>query len=201
VRENRDRLAAAANLPPPAGWRLLRQVHGARVVTVTPDSMPARDAPVPEGDAAVTTLPGVPLVVLTADCAPVVIVDDDAVGVVHVGWQGLRGGVVAAAVEALRAIGRGPVRAAIGPCIRPGEYEFGRADLDSLVARFGPSVEGATHTGAPALDLAAGVCAAFAECGVVDVDDPGAGTADDPNYFSYRRDGATGRQAVIVLRE
>jgi copper oxidase (laccase) domain-containing protein len=170
-------------------------------VTVTANSVPARGASVPEADAAVTQLAGVPLVVLTADCAPVAIAADDAVGVVHVGWQGLRAGVVAAAVDALRAIGAGPVRAAIGPCIRPADYEFGRPDLDALVDRFGSTVESRTRTGALALDLAAGVRAAFAQCDVVDVDDPGAGTADDADFFSYRRDGATGRQAVIVLRE
>jgi copper oxidase (laccase) domain-containing protein len=155
-----------------------------------------------EADGAVTRLDGVPLVVLTADCAPIAIADDLAVGVVHAGWKGLETGVVAAAVAALREIGRGPVRAVVGPCIRAAHYEFGRADLDRLVARFGPDLEGRTAAGRPALDVAAGVRIAFAEVGVTDVVDPGTCTAADPaRWFSHRRDGTTGRQAVVVVQE
>ena len=197
VEENRALLARRLELGAPSHWQFLRQVHGATVVTV--DAPPSGPGPAPEADAAVTALPDVPLVVLTADCAPVAIASDTAVGVVHVGWQGLRAGVVAAAVDALQAIGSGPVRAAIGPCIRPERYEFGRADLNDLVAEFGTEVEGLTREGSPALDLAAGVRIAFARCGVTDIEDPGHCTAADPNYFSHRRDGVTGRQAVVVV--
>jgi len=199
VAENRARLAAAEGLPDPATWWFLHQVHGPVVVTVAAPF--PTGAPVPAADAAVTAVRAVALVVLTADCAPVAIADDEAVGVVHVGWRGLEAGVVAAAVDALRAIGRGPVRAAIGPCIRPAHYEFGRADLARLAARFGPAVEGRTSAGTPALDVAAGVRAAFAECGVTDVDDTGGCTAAEPDrFFSFRRDGVTGRQGVVVVK-
>ena len=166
------------------------------------EAEPIAGAPPVEADAAVTRLDRVPLVVLTADCAPIAIADDTAVGVVHAGWQGLETGVVAAAVTALREFGRGPVRAVVGPCIRPAHYEFGPADLDRLVGRFGPAVAGRTTAGRPALDLAAGVRAAFAEVGVTDVVDTGICTAADPDrWFSYRRDGTTGRQAVVVVKE
>ena len=151
-------------------------------------------------DAAVTTVQGVPLVVLTADCAPVAIACDDAVGVIHAGWRGLLDGVVEAAVEALRGVGRGPVRAAIGPCVRPAHYEFGASDLAPLVERFGTSVAARTRDGHPALDLAAGVRAACAGCGVTAVDDRGECTFADPRWFSHRRNGLTGRQALIVVK-
>lgn len=200
VRENRARLAAATGLGDPGRWWFLDQVHGARTLLVDGARAPA--GPVPAADAVVTAHPGVVLVVLTADCAPVAIADDAAVGAVHVGWRGLLAGVVAEAVATLRRAGSGPVAAAIGPCIRPAAYEFGRAGLDRLVDRFGPAVEGCTGTGRPALDLAAGVRAALAECGVTAVEDLGADTAGDPErYFSHRRDGATGRQAMLVVRE
>jgi len=199
VAENRARLARRAGLPDPATWWFLDQVHGATVVTV--EAPPDPGASVPAADAAVTAAPGLALVVLTADCAPVAIADDDAVGVVHVGWRGLAGDVVAGAVDALRAVGRGEVRAAIGPCIRPAHYEFGRAELDRLIARFGPGVEARTADGRPALDVAAGVRMAFAECGVSAVDDTGDCTAAEPDrFFSFRRDGRTGRQAVVVVK-
>jgi YfiH family protein len=199
VATNRERLARRERLASPHRWAWLNQVHGANVATV--QDVPGPDWVPPDADAAVTTLRGVPLVVLTADCAPIAMADDVAIGVIHAGWQGLLAGVVPAAVAALRAIGRGPVRATIGPCIRPAHYEFGRADLDRLVARFGTTVEGRTLAGTPALDLAAGVRGAFAECDVADVDDPGLCTAADPDrFFSFRRDGVTGRQAVVVMR-
>jgi len=146
----------------------------------------------------VTGRRGVPLVVMTADCAPLAIADDAAVGVVHAGWRGLVAGVVERAVERLRAVGTGEVRAVLGPCIRPAAYEFGRADLDVLVRRLGPAVEGRTATGAPALDLPAGVRAALAACGVETFTDTGVCTASDTHLFSHRRDGRTGRQALVA---
>lgn len=197
VVENRTRVAAALGLPAPSEWWFLDQVHGADVVTVT-GSPPATP---PQADAAITNRVGIPLAVLTADCAPVAIVSDDALGVVHVGWRGLLAGVVEAAVTALRAIGTGPVRAVIGPCVRPAHYEFGRGDLDRLVARFGPSVEGRSAGGTTALDLARAVRVACAEVGV-DTFDLGWCTAADPDrWFSHRRDGTTGRQALVAVME
>jgi hypothetical protein len=199
VAENRARVATAAGLPDPDLWWFLDQVHGADVVTVRAPR--PTGTPPPAADAAVTAAVGVALVVLTADCAPVALADDHAVGVVHVGWRGLLAGVVPAAVAALRAVGSGPVRALIGPCIRPGRYEFGREDLDLLVARFGATVEARTDTGRPALDVAAGVRIALAEVGVTDVDDLGWCTAGDPvRWFSHRRDGTTGRQGLVVVK-
>jgi YfiH family protein len=193
VHENRERLARAHGLPPPDDWVWLDQVHGADVAAVTGPGVR------PTADAAVTAVPGIPLVVLTADCAPIAIVADDAIGVVHAGWRGLLAGVVPAAVDALRAIGTGRVHAVIGPCIRSAHYEFGADDLAAVAARFGDGVVGATVDGSPALDLAAGVRAAFAECGVDDVGDSGECTFADSRYFSYRRDGVTGRQAVVAV--
>ena len=193
VRENRERLARERGLVPSEDWIWLEQVHGAEVATVTGPG--AR----PTADAAVTAVPGIPLVVLTADCAPIAIVADDAVGVVHAGWRGLLAGVVSSAVEALRAVGNGRVHAVIGPCIRPAHYEFGADDLAAVAARFGPTVVGETIDGRPALDLAAGVRAAFVECGVDDVADDGICTYADTRFFSHRRDGVTGRQAVVAV--
>jgi copper oxidase (laccase) domain-containing protein len=87
----------------------------------------------------------------------------------------------------------------IGPCIRPAHYEFGADDLTAVASRLGNVVVGETVEGRPALDLAAGVRAAFAECGVYDVADAGACTYAESRYFSHRRDGVTGRQAVVAM--
>jgi copper oxidase (laccase) domain-containing protein len=102
-------------------------------------------------------------------------------------------------VEHVRALGAGPLRAFLGPCIRAECYEFGAGDLATLVARFGTEVEGRTRAGAPALDLAAGVRIALGEAGVDALDDCGVCTADDADLFSYRRDGTTGRQVTVAV--
>jgi len=194
VLENREQLARTHGLGRPDEWVWLDQVHGADVATVTGPGARAT------ADAAVTAVPGIPLTVLTADCAPIAIADNEAVGVVHAGWRGLLAGIVPAAVDALRAIGHGPVHAVVGPCIRPAHYEFGGDDLAAVAARYGSAVVAETADGRPALDLAAGVRAAFAECGVDDVADDGVCTYADARYFSHRRDGVTGRQAVVVVK-
>jgi hypothetical protein len=62
-------------------------------------------------------------------------------------------------------------------------------------------VRGRTSDGEPALDLRAGVRAALAVAGVTDLSDIDVCTAASPDHFSYRRDGITGRQAMIVVRE
>jgi len=194
VAENRARVAARAGLPRPETWVWIEQEHGRAVVEV--DEPPARP---PTADASVTTRPGLPLAIVTADCAPVVLANDTAIGVVHAGHRGLAGGVLQAAVERVRARGMGPLRAFLGPCIRAECYEFGAGDLATFVARFGSEVEGRTRTGAPALDLAAGVRIALGEAGVDALDDCGVCTADDAASFSYRRDGTTGRQVTVAV--
>ena len=196
VAENRRRAAAAAGIAPPESWVFLEQVHGREVVRC--DEAPA--AP-PAADASVTSAPGVPLVIVVADCAPIALVADDAVAAVHAGWPGLELGVIDAAVSELRRVSRGEVRAVVGPCIHPERYEFGADLLERLVARLGDEVVGRTGAGTPALDIPAAVRSALTRAGVVDVDDVGVCTAASPDYFSYRRDGPTGRQAMFVVRE
>lgn len=180
----------------PVSW--VRQVHGSRVLV-------AGDQPVlgDEGDALVTASAGAALAVFTADCAPVALASPEGiVGAVHAGWTGVLAGVVGAAVDTMRALGATRVEAALGPCIRAGCYEFGRADLDRLVAALGPSVEGVTAAGRPALDLPAAVEAALAGAGATLVLDTGLCTACDAGrHFSHRARGDAERQAMVVWRD
>lgn len=194
VAENRRAFAAACGLPDPERWVWLRQVHGAGVVTVA-----GTPGEAPEADAAVTAVADLPLAVVTADCAPLVLAADDAVAVVHAGHRGLAAGVVGAAVGALRAVGAGEIRAFLGPCIRPGAYEFGAEDLARLSEIFGSGVVSRTDGGSPAFDVPAAVAAALAREGVAPPDDCGICTAAGPGYFSHRRDGATGRQVTVAV--
>jgi YfiH family protein len=197
VAVNRSRAADADSALPadPAHWVWLRQVHGRTVVTVTePPAAP------PAADAAVTASAGLPLVVMAADCAPIALAAAGAVAVVHAGWPGLEHGVIGAAVDALRAVSGGPVHAVLGPCIHPARYEFGADLLARLVGELGAGVAATTDAGTPALDIPAAVRVSLARTGVEHVTDLGICTSASPDHFSHRRDGVTGRHAVVVVR-
>jgi hypothetical protein len=183
-------------------WVWLHQVHGAGVVVVGDHDVPDDDAG-SAADALVTARDDVALAVHTADCAGVALVaDNGAVGAVHAGWRGLVAGVLPAAVGALRDLGAARVWAASGPCIGPECYEFGEAELAQVADRLGPTVRGETATGAPALDLRAGVRAALAEVDVtlehVDPRCTACAGGDEPVLFSHRARRDVGRQAVVV---
>lgn len=178
---------------PDAPWVRLRQVHGDRVVTVT---RPGEHAGA-EADGAVTAVPGVPLVVRTADCAPLLLVAEGAVAVVHAGWRGLLAGVVDRAVQRMHDLGHPPRHAVLGPTIRPRCYEFGADDLAAVAARFGPTVRSATGWGTPALDLPAAVAVAVAEHHVT-LTDVGTCTACSPVHWSHRARADVGRQGLVA---
>lgn len=178
----------------PRPWTWLRQVHGSEVVVVTAPGEHAGAA----ADAAVTATPGCAVAVRTADCAPVVLIGTRAVGVVHAGWRGLMGQVVAHAVAALRELDDGPLRAHLGPCIRGGCYEFAGPELSTLTQRFGPGVATTTMWGTPALDVPAAVAAALREVGVDDLQDAAGCTACDRRWYSHRARREVERFATVA---
>jgi len=188
-----SRRRAVVDLP----WTWLRQVHGDRVVRVTEPGGGAGEV----ADAAVCATPGCAIAVLTADCAPVVLDSPEGVfAVAHAGWVGLLGGVLERTVGEMRAMGASEIRAVLGPCIGTECYEFGPDDLDRVALRLGDGVRSATASGAPALDMAAGVRAALASVDVHQVDDVGVCTACSPDHFSWRSRGEQERQATVVWR-
>lgn len=198
VRRNRGLVATACGLTPDRMiW--MRQIHSADVAQV-----PAPPAP-PEQpgqrDASFTSVPGLALGVLSADCPGVLIADSDAqiVGAAHSGRQGTARGVVPALVRAMTAAGADPARmhAVIGPGICGGCYEVPAAMRDEVDAAV-PGTGCLTRAGTPGLDLRAGIAAQLAGLGVHQVRADGRCTAEDPALYSYRRDGRTGRFAALV---
>lgn len=179
----------------PTTW--LQQHHGTTVVRVREPGGGSGTA----ADAAVTDVPGAALAVVTADCAPVVLVGRRAVGIAHAGWRGLLDGVVEGTVDALADLGEDPtaIIAHVAPCIGPSCYEFGTAELDAVAGRYGDTVRARTVTGSPALDLRAGVVAALAGRGVAAVGVDGRCTAADPGLYSWRARRDVGRQATWVV--
>lgn len=187
------RRRAMVDLP----WTVLRQVHGARVVTVDRPGAESGEA----ADAAVTTEAGAVLAVLTADCAPVALASPEGVtGVAHAGWKGLRAGVVEAAVQSMRRLGATRIEAVIGPCIHPCCYSFGEDELVALESRFGARVRGRDRNGRPALDLPAGVRSALHNAGATLVGEAGTCTGCTDGFWSWRTAGTARRQATIVWR-
>jgi polyphenol oxidase len=203
---NRRRVATVlglAGLP----WAVARQVHSARVLRVDPAALgqgpPEGRPPVGEGDGLVTAEPGLVLVALAADCAPVLLADPatGVVGALHAGWRGLAAGVVEAGVAAAAELGADPAVTVglVGPAIGGCCYEVG-ADVRAAVGDRYPAALATTRDGRPSLDPAAGAAEALARAGVGAVRVAGECTFDlAERFFSHRRDhGRTGRQAGLV---
>lgn len=169
------------------------QVHGTTVAVVTE---PGRTYTAT--DALVTTLPRAPLAVMAADCVPLLLAGGGVAGVAHVGRKGLVAGVVQATVAAMRDLGAKDVAALLGPAIGACCYEVGPDVLDEVATAL-PVTRATTREGKPSLDLAAGVRHLLGKEGVTDVEAAAGCTVDDPaRFFSYRRDGRTGRHAGLV---
>lgn len=206
VHENRKRLRAA--LPGEPLW--LTQVHGVEVVDA--DAAPAAEnsPQPPRADAAVTSRPGQVLAILTADCLPVAIADLDGrvLGMAHAGWRGLAGGVLENTLAAARAkhgAARG-WRAWIGPAIGPQAFEVGADVYHAFVTEdSGAQNCFVPYPGRPGkwlADLPALAERRLRRAGVEQVLQSGLCThADAARFFSYRRDGATGRIATLAWIE
>ncbi|HEV7187527.1 MAG TPA: peptidoglycan editing factor PgeF [Blastococcus sp.] len=196
VAANRARVARELRVPEDRlVW--MTQVHGTGVAVVDGP----HQGPVPDVDALVTATPGLVLCVLVADCVPVLLADPatGVVAAVHAGREGVRRGVVPAALAAMTRLGARPgdVTALLGPAVCGACYEVPAA-MQAEVARAVPGVAVRTRKGTPGLDLRAGLDALLRAAGVPQVVHDPRCTVEDPRLFSHRRDGVTGRQAGLV---
>lgn len=189
VDENRRRLQSL--LPAAAKPRWLSQVHGKRVIHL--DDW--REGV--EADAAWTDRPGHVAAVLTADCLPLLIAERDGkcVGVLHAGWRGLAAGIIAEYIAALPTTPTSLV-AWIGPRICRDHYEVD-AQVRDAISGFDTAFV-AAREGHWLADLPLIARRQLADAGVAEIIDSGLCTAGSENFFSYRRDGLTGRMATVV---
>lgn len=199
VYANRKRLASELGLAEDKlAW--MEQVHGRTATVVDGTETAAAEAT----DALVTATPGVALVVLVADCVPILLADAEAgvVSAVHAGRVGTRVGVVPAAVEAMRSAGAevGRIEALLGPAICGDCYEVPAA-MAADVEKHVPGAACRTRKGTPGLDLRAGLWRQLADLGVGKIGVDPRCTNEDKTLFSYRRDGTTGRIAGITWVE
>jgi YfiH family protein len=194
---NRDALRAAIGTLHAPRW--LHQVHGIDVVRALAGDAADAEA---TADAAVTVVPGLPLAILTADCLPVLFAAEDGseVGAAHAGWPGLSAGVLEATLAAMRTP---PARlmAWIGPGAGPQRYEVGENVYAAFVYKDAPAAAHflPTRPGHWLADLPALARRRLAAAGVQRVFGGGECTISDPaRWYSYRRDGATGRMASLI---
>jgi YfiH family protein len=212
VRENQRRLARATGARP----IYLDQVHGCEVVRLGRDAG-LSGRPLPRADASVTAVPGIACTVLVADCLPVLFARGDGrvVAAAHAGWRGLAAGVLERTVAALReplpgepAPWDGPVRAWLGACIGAEAFEVGADVLAAFGVgpaeaggprrrfRHAPRPDGADRWRADLRGLASDRLGAV---GVSVLPTGGSCTVSDRlRFFSFRRDGRTGRMAACV---
>lgn len=211
VVENRRRVAGALQLPAEPLW--LSQVHGTTVLDA--DAAPRCDATpgdraAREADAALTRAPGRVLAVTVADCLPVLLAarDGSAVAVAHAGWRGLAAGVLEATVAAL-GVGGDELQAWLGPAIGPAHFEVGEEVRSAFCT---PGREhGGEHAseGAAAFvrndrgrwqcDLRLLARQRLSQLGVRSIHgEPRCTYAESDAFYSFRRDGVTGRMAALI---
>lgn len=194
VQANRELLRA--QLPQPPRW--LHQVHGANVVDAD------RLAHEADADASVARLPGTVCAVMIADCMPVLLCDDAAgvVAVAHAGWRGLSAGVIENTVRAM-GVPSGRLLAYLGPAIGPSAFEVG-AEVRAAFTRHDAAAASAFAPhgdGKWLADLFALGRQRLAACGVTRIFGGGDCTVGDPHrFYSYRRDGNTGRMAALIWK-
>jgi hypothetical protein len=192
VAANRARLRL--HLPAEPLW--LRQVHGTRCVVAE------ESAPGCEADACVSFRPGTVCAVLTADCLPVLFCDvgGKIVAAAHAGWRGLAAGVLESTVAAMRCPAA-DILAWLGPAIGPQAFEVGDEVRAAFVAHDAAALAAFSPHGAGKWlcdihELARQRLAALGIRRIVSADF--CTVTESERYFSYRRDGTTGRMASLV---
>ncbi|HQZ15097.1 MAG TPA: polyphenol oxidase family protein [Acidimicrobiia bacterium] len=181
----------------PGEWVFLNQTHKNNVLSIGENFSIDNEDP-PEADASVTQIRNLPLVCMTADCGPLVIFSQNALGVVHASWRTVTDEIIESTLEELKYVDpKGEFKAILGPCIHPGNYEFDQDFLEELSSKLGSHVKSQTEQGKPAFDLVGAINHKLTEQGVI-LENADIDTYSSKNYFSYRRDGVTGRQAVIA---
>lgn len=193
VQRNRTRLREILGLPAEPDW--IAQTHGTRAVVLEEET--DRDA-----DAAITRVAGQVAVVMVADCLPILISNRDGseVAALHAGWRGLQAGVIASTLERMQSK-PSQLMAWIGPGISRHHFEVG----DEVLAAFESAVDGARDyfeahgEGHWMCDLAGLAARVLERLGVTGIyRDPHCSYRDAAQFYSYRREGVTGRMAALI---
>lgn len=193
-----NRTLLGQHLPMEPLW--LTQVHGTTVVNA------ACTCPHAKADASIARMANRICVIMTADCLPVLFCDTQgtAVGAAHAGWRGLNAGILEATVKTMKTP-PGEIMAWLGPAIGPDAFEVGEEVRAAFIAHdasaenaFRPSA----NEGKWLADLYQLARQRLAACGVTQVYGGDRCTYSEADtFFSYRRDGTTGRMASLIWLE
>lgn len=211
VKQNRMRVVRALmGENATANLYTLHQVHGKVVVTLNHGKIPFMTT-LPQADAIVTKAPNAVIGILTADCAPLLCVDEQAgvIAAIHAGWKGAVANVMKETIIAMEALGadRGRIRVAIGPCIQQKGYEVGedmRANVMGINPAFGVFFERGLERGKFFFNLPGLIEFQLKAIKVQKIHSLGVDTLSNPElYFSYRRstlsgDADYGRQLSVI---
>ncbi|MGO1298913.1 MAG: peptidoglycan editing factor PgeF [Vibrio sp.] len=192
VEGNRHAIAESLNMPSAPIW--LNQTHSTRVLRAESPQLDTHDA-----DGICTALPHVVCTVMTADCLPVLITNTcgTQVAAVHAGWRGLAGGIIENALAQIQ----GEALVWLGPAIGPDAFEVG-ADVIEAFTQVHPQTQSAftpQANGKWLADMEKITRIRLHALGVDNVYSSKLCTYQDPKqFYSYRRDGVTGRQASFI---
>ena len=196
VEKNRAWLAQQANMPSAPIW--LNQTHSTVVAQVSAPTTQVLDA-----DGVFTSASNVVCSAMTADCLPVLLTNTQGsqVAAVHAGWRGLANGIVENALELFS----GEVMAWLGPAIGPQAFEVGEDVLQAFVDFDSQAHQAFTPRdvdGKWLADMSKLATQRLNKFGITQVFDSGLCTFQDKeDFYSYRRDGVTGRQATFIWIE
>ena len=171
--------------------QFMNQVHGNRIALIEEVT-----DEVPTADALITGIPGISLAVMTADCIPLLLHSRESVAAVHVGRKGLVNDVAIKTVELMREMGATDISAILGPSICGTCYEVSEEVFNEVI-HLHPLAASRTVKNTLSLDLPRALSAALTGVGV-SVERSKECTVEDLDYFSYRRDGVTGRQVGVI---
>lgn len=202
AQENRRLLAREYSLPADPVW--LNQVHGTAVAVLSPTSLAVRAAhfDVECADASTTSVVGLPLAILTADCLPVIFCNSAGteIAAAHAGWRGLASGVLEATIAAMQTA-PAELMAWLGPAAGPDAYEVGAEVRDAFIACAGEAEVAftATRPGHWRVDLYRLARQRLEHSGVTNIFGGGLCTiTDSQRFYSHRRDQRTGRMATLI---
>lgn len=182
-RSRANRAAVSVALGISEKWAGVKQVHGNRIVEVTGSGRAG------EADGLFTKVSGLPVAVMIADCAAVVMGGAGGIGVAHAGWRGMAAGVVAGLREKMRSAGIGPHWAAVSPFIGPCCFEVG----PEVAARF-PTQVARSRRGLTSVDLGGAVGEQLEDLPIWWARRC---TRHQPGCYSHRRDRTPERMAAV----
>lgn len=172
---------------------LLNQVHGKEVVTINDKNKIYGDTNLPKADGIVCNLKEVVLGIVTADCSPILLFDNEkkVIGACHAGWRGAKAGVISQTIKEMRNLGAKNISAIIGPMIQQKSYQISLEFYDDFIdedienKKFFITIGGSQKM---LFDLCGYVQNKLRAEGISAIENLAIDTyQDEKNYFSFRR--------------